>query len=149
MTGPHSPERVETIVEKIEYVERCIEILAAKQSISEQSFGRDVDTRDAVERRFEKAPGACLDVARMILKDVDGEAPESNAATMEQLGDVGVLAAETAEEMAEAALFRNVLAHEYGEVLDQDLVYEALQDLSRYRRFLHDVRDHHQRVDAI
>lgn len=102
MTDPHPPERVETVVEKIEYVERCLEILVAKQSVDERTYRRDPEVRDVVERRFEKATGACLDVARMLLR-----------------------------------------------VLDHEVVYGALQDLSRYRRFLHDVRDYLERIDAI
>jgi len=51
--------------------------------------------------------------------------------------------------MAQAAMFRNVLVHEYGDVLDQDIVYEALQDLGRYRDFLHELRDYLDEIGAI
>ena len=126
MANPHSRERVETVVEKAEYVEECLEILADKQSVTRDQFRTDTDTRDVVERRLEKASQACIDVARMLLRDIEGEAPGSNAAAMRRLHEVGVLDGETAESMAQAALFRNVLAHEYGDVLDQDIVYDAL-----------------------
>ena len=43
--------------------------------------------------------------------------------------------------MAEACSFRNVLAHRYGQVIDDELVFEALGDLTRYRDFLVEVRD--------
>jgi uncharacterized protein YutE (UPF0331/DUF86 family) len=43
--------------------------------------------------------------------------------------------------MAEACGFRNVLAHEYGEVIAEEMVYDALKDLARYRQFLVEVRD--------
>lgn len=145
----HDPDRVETIVEKVEYVEECLEILVRKQDVSREQYRSEPETRDVVERRFEKATGACLDIARMLLKDIDGRAPESNAAAMERLHEVGVLPADVADEMAQAALFRNVLAHEYGDVLDHDVVFDALQDLGRYRRFLHGISDYLDRVDAI
>lgn len=51
--------------------------------------------------------------------------------------------------MAQAALFRNVLAHEYGNVLDHDTIYEALQDLERYRLFLSEVRDYLEEAGAL
>lgn len=38
-----------------------------------------------------------------------------------------------AEEMAQGARFRNVLSHTYGRLIDHDVVYNALQDLERYR----------------
>jgi len=68
VSDPHGRERVETIVEKAEYIESCLEILAAKQSVSRAEFREDPETRDVVERRFEKASQACLDVARMLLR---------------------------------------------------------------------------------
>lgn len=145
----HDRDRVETVVEKVEYVEESLAILADKQSVTRDRYRSDPEVRDVVERRFEKATTACLDVARMLLKDIDGRAPESNAATMERLHEVGVLSGATADEMAQAALFRNVLAHEYGDVLDHEVVFDALQDLERYRRFLHEVRDYLDRVGAI
>lgn len=149
MGSPHSEARVETIIEKAEYMEQCLEILTSKQSISRKAYIDDVETRDIVERRFEKLTGAALDITRMLLKDIDGRAPNSNAAAMEQLHEAGVLSESIADQMAQAALFRNVLAHEYGDVLDHKMVYEALQDLERYRRFLHEVRDYLDSVGAL
>lgn len=149
MSAPHSDDRVETVVEKAEFVESCLEVLAAKQSLAYEEYRNDREQRDVVERRFEKMTQACLDVARMLLKDLDGSAPNSNAAAMYRLGEHGVLSDATGEKMAEAALFRNVLAHEYGEVLDHDVVYDALQDLRRYRDFLFEVRAHLEDVGAL
>lgn len=60
---------------------------------------------------------------------------------MRQLVSEGVLSPETGRPMAEACGFRNIIAHEYGTVIDDEMVYEALQDLSRYRAFLVDVRE--------
>lgn len=149
MSSPHSETRVETIIEKAEYMDTSLELLASKQSISRDAYIDDVETRDIVERRFEKLTGASLDIARMLLKDIEGQAPNSNAAAMEQLHEVGVLSAPVAGQMAEAALFRNVLAHEYGDVLDHTTVYDALQDLDRYRLFLHEIRDYLDEVGAL
>lgn len=69
MSSPHSEARVETIIEKAEYMVTCLEILASKQSISRDAYIDDVETRDIVERRFEKLTEAALDIARMLLKD--------------------------------------------------------------------------------
>jgi len=40
MTESHDRERVETIVEKAEYVEACLEILVQKQSLSREAYAR-------------------------------------------------------------------------------------------------------------
>lgn len=149
MSNPHDPERVETIVEKAEFVEECLGVLASKQSVTREHYRENLETRDIVERRFEKVTQACIDVARMILKDIDGQAPTSNAAAMERLGERDVLSATTAESMARAASFRNVIAHEYGNILDHDVIYDALQDLRRYRDFLYDVRVYLAEIGAL
>ncbi|MCT9098219.1 DUF86 domain-containing protein [Haloarchaeobius sp. HME9146] len=128
---------------------KSVSILASKQVISREQYREDIETRDIVGRRFEKATQACIDIARMLLKDIDGRAPNSNPGSMQRLNEVDVLSAAVSEEMQQAALFRNVLAHEYGEVLNHDIVYSALQDLERYRQYLHEVRAYLERVDAI
>jgi uncharacterized protein YutE (UPF0331/DUF86 family) len=99
-------------------VETCLEILADRQSVTRDEYRAAPVVRDVVERRFEKTSQACIDIGRMLLRDIDGRAPDSNAGAMNRLSAVGVLSERTADEMAQAAMFRNVLAHEYGDVLD-------------------------------
>lgn len=94
-----------------------------------------------VERRLQTTTQACIDVARLLLKGLKHSQPDSNAATMRELGDLGVLSGETSQKMAKACKFRNVLAHEYGRVIDDGQVYEALQDLEPYVDFVVEVRD--------
>lgn len=139
MTVP--PERVEILVDKAEFVERCLEILAQKQSLGPEEYAADRETRDVVERRFEKLTQACIDIARMLLSDLGREVPNANPETMRGLATAGVRSEEVGERMAQACGFRNVLAHEYGEVIDDGMVYDALQDLARYRDYLTEVRD--------
>lgn len=141
--------RAELIVEKAEYVADCLSMLAEKRSIEFDDYVRNAETRDVVERRFEKMTQACIDIARILLRDVDGTAAETNAAAMRRLHDIGALTETTAEEMAEAASFRNVLAHEYGDVIDHEVVYDALQDLTRYERFLREIREYLRHAGAI
>lgn len=149
MSNPHSQQRVASIVAKAEFVEECITILAEKQTVDFKTYRDDTSTRDIVERRFEKATQACIDIARILLRDIDGTAPDTYAKAMQRLGEQHVLQSSTATEMARAAQFRNVLAHEYGDVIDDEVVYEALQNLDRYRTFLHEVRDYLASVGAL
>ena len=46
------------------------------------------------------------------------------------------------ETMTQAPRFRNVLAHTYGDAIDNDDVYDVLQDFDRYRDFLVAVREY-------
>lgn len=77
----------------------------------------------------------------MILSALGVRQEESNADAIRQLGHHEVISDATAEKLADAAGFRNVLAHEYGPVIDDGQVYDALQDLARYRDYLFEVRE--------
>ena len=54
-----------------------------------------------------------------------------------------------ATEMEDAARFRNVLAHTYGDSINHDIVYSALEDLERYRRFVVAIREYLDSIDAL
>jgi uncharacterized protein YutE (UPF0331/DUF86 family) len=92
---------------------------------------------------------AAIDIAEELIKQERSQPPTSNPASMRALGEMGVLSEALAEEMAQGARFRNVLSHTYGEIIDHDVVYNALQDLERYRAFVQAVRDHLDSIGAL
>lgn len=143
-----SESDIERIVTAVETVETSLAVLADKQSLSREVYRADREVRDVVERRFVKTTEAVLDIAETLVVHERGEHPESNPAAMLTLAECGVLESDTAERMAQAARFRNVLAHTYGDVIDHDEVYDALQDLARYRDFLVEVRAYLDKIDA-
>jgi uncharacterized protein YutE (UPF0331/DUF86 family) len=136
------PERLDRILVAVETIEESIGTLARKQQLSREEYKGDSDTQDIVERRFVKMTEAAIDIGEELVKDERGKPPESNPASMRALGDLGVLSSTTAEQMAQAARFRNVLSHTYGRIIDQDVVFNALQDLERYRAFVVEVREY-------
>lgn len=138
MTLPE--EDVERILSAVETIEESLSVLAAKQSVSREEYRADRESRDVVERRFVKLTEATLDIAKTIVTHERGTPPVSNPDAMIELDETGVLDRVATAEMVQAARFRNVLAHTYGDAIDHDAVYDALQDLDRYRDFLHDVR---------
>jgi len=144
-----SEDDIERIVSAVETIEASLAVLSDKQSLSREAYRSDRETRDVVERRFVKLTEATLDIAETLVVHERGEHPESNPAAMVAQGEVGVLADATTRRMAEAARFRNVLAHTYGNAVDHDDVYDALQNLDRYRDFLLEVRDHLDAIGAL
>jgi uncharacterized protein YutE (UPF0331/DUF86 family) len=144
-----SEAEVERIVTAVETSEESLAVLADKQALSRAEYLADRETRDVVERRFVKLTEATLDIATTVLRHEHGSQPESNPASMIALGEAGALTEATAREMAEAARFRNVLAHTYGDAIDHDEVYDALQDLDRYHDFLVAIRSHLRTLGAL
>lgn len=139
----------ERVVRKVEYIEEALEVLTEKQALGPDEYADSRDVKDVVERRLVTVTQACIDIARVILSALDVRQAESNAGAVQQLEQHDVLTEATAEKLAEAARFRNVLAHEYGPVIDDVQVYESLQDLTRYRDFLHEVREFLQERGAL
>ena len=142
-------DRLNRILTAVETIEESLGILARKQRVSREDYKADSDTRDIVERRFVKMTEAAIDIAEEIVKHERGQPPVSNPASMRTLGEMGVLSGSLAEEMAQGARFRNVLSHTYGHVIDHDVVYNALQDLERYRAFVRAVRDYFESIGAL
>lgn len=136
-------ERIERrIVDKATYVGDAITILAKKRdSLTFDEYLAQREQRDVVEREFQTAIEACIDIGELLLSSQDAVVPETNAAVFRELGEQGVLDDGLAGRMAEAAAFRNVLAHRYGNEVDDEDVYNVLQhDLPVFRNYLEAVR---------
>lgn len=131
------------ILENAEYVRDAVTVLADKRdSLSFEAYQSQREQRDVVEREFQTAIEACIDIGQMILKDETGNVPETNAEVFGTLGELGLIGENVAERMAQAAGFRNVLTHRYGNDIDDKDVYNVLQhDLPIFREFLVQVRD--------
>lgn len=141
--------RLNRILTAVETIEESLGVLARKQRVSRADYKADSNTRDIVERRFVKMTEAAIDMAEEVVKHERGQPPVSNPASMRTLGEMGVLSGALAEEMAQGARFRNVLSHTYGNSIDHDVVYNALQDLERYRAFVQAVRDYLESIGAL
>ena len=129
------------IVEKVEYIEQAVTVLSRKQSLGLSEYLADREQQAIVEREFQTALEACIDIAELLLKSVSGTVPDTNAEKFAQLREIDILSADTAEAMQEAARFRNVLAHTYGFDLDNERIYQHLQsDLHWFPTFLTEVR---------
>jgi uncharacterized protein YutE (UPF0331/DUF86 family) len=73
-----SPDRAEIVVEKAEFVDRCLEILAERQSVDPEQYAECIEVKDVVERRFEMMTQACIDIARILLKELGVAVPDAN-----------------------------------------------------------------------
>jgi len=137
------PDDVETsIVDKATYVEDAVAVLAAKRSLDEAVYRGDREQQAIVEREFQTAIEACIDIAGLLIRASDGEMPETYGDRFDLLEELDVLTAETSERMREAAGFRNVLVHQYGNEIDDATVYEHLQtELAVLVEFLREIRE--------
>lgn len=123
------------ILEKADYVREAVTILAAKRdALSFEDYRTDREQRDVVEREFETAIEACIDIGKLLLKATTQNVPSTNAAVFRELGNEEVLDASTAERMAQAAGFRNILSHRYGNEIDTETSITFFKPISRSSR---------------
>lgn len=116
------------ILEKAQYVREAVTVLAQKQdSLTLEEYRTQREQRDIVEREFETAIEACIDIGKMVLKADGSDVPATNAAVFRALESHEVLDDETAHRMAQAAGFRNVLSYQYGNDINNEDVYNFLQ----------------------
>ncbi len=93
--------------------------------------------RDAVERKFEKLTAAVIDIAETILRAENVAVPGNRKATITALREPEVIDSDLKEKLEAAVGFRDVLAHSYGPIVNDDIVYDALQnEVERYIQFV-------------
>lgn len=134
-------ETEERILDKATYVVEAVAVLNRKRALDEEAYLSDREQRAIVEREFQTALEACLNIAALPCKELTGGVPEENARKFGVLAEQGVLGPDTVDRMKDAAGFRNVLAYNYGDDVDDKLVYRSLPtDLDWFPTFLRDVR---------
>ncbi len=129
---------ISRIKKKLGLLEINIRGLEDKQEVSKEDYLDDRDTRDIVERRFEKAIQASLDIASHIIASGDFREPANYGDLFKILREKDILSGEISERMVEMAGFRNVLAHEYSDIKDER-VYDHLHNLNRFRNFAREI----------
>ena len=136
-----SDEDEARILQKAEYVQEAVSVLARKQSLDENTYRHSREQRAIVEREFQTAIEACLDIAGILITSVDAPIAETNAGRLRQLEVLGVLSQKTSTQMQNAAGFRNILTHNYGNDIDDAVVYHHLQnELEWFIHYLREVR---------
>jgi uncharacterized protein YutE (UPF0331/DUF86 family) len=136
---PMSPELANRIADAVEDIEQNIEDLHDLQGLSRAEYQAKENQlqRDAAERKFEKLTAAVIDIAETILRAEGVAVPDNRKATITVLNERGIIGSDLKEKLDAAVGFRDVLAHSYGPIVNDDIVYNALQnDLERYIQFV-------------
>jgi uncharacterized protein YutE (UPF0331/DUF86 family) len=118
------------------------ERLARLQPLRDRSrsdFDEDPYLRDIVERNLEVAVQCCIDVSHRIISLEGAQKPVDYYDAILRMGELGVLPADFARDLAPLAGFRNILVHEYL-AIDWDEVYRALHRLEDLECFAELVR---------
>ncbi len=115
----------EKISEKLKYLEISLNYLRSRRNITLEDIRSNYELRSAVERNFQIAIEAAIDISEMIISEEGAEMPETYREAFLRLGEMGVIPRDFSTRLAQMAGFRNILVHHYSEL-----------DLSRLIEFL-------------
>jgi uncharacterized protein YutE (UPF0331/DUF86 family) len=132
-------DRAHRIADAVESIERLVTQLRDHQDLSHEEYTdpAEQDRRDAIERKFVKLTEATVDIVTELCKQEVEKLPERRKPRIDALVAEGVVDSSLGERLKTALGFRDVLAHTYGPIVNDDIVYDALQnDLERYVEFV-------------
>lgn len=125
----------ETVRSLLDTIERRLARLERASDTPLEDYLEDRDLQDIVERNFELAIQACIDLGVHLLADAPTSPPDTNRAVFRDLAREDLLDDDLADRLGEMAGFRNVLAHEYASVVPK-LVHEHLTRLDDVRAYV-------------
>jgi len=112
---------------RLNVIADCVSALRKLRPLTYEEFAREHILVASVERDFQVAIQAALDVASMILADRSAMLPKEYKDIFPALAEIGVLPLDFAQRLVGMAKFRNVLVHLYLGV-DLQRVYGYLQE---------------------
>lgn len=136
---------VQRIADGVEDIERTVRELRSFQSLTLEKYQSPDhrQTRAAVERHFETLTAATVDVAKTICRLESVAVPNHRKNVIREVESCGVIDDDLGARLREAIAFRDVLAHSYGPIINDELVFDALQhSLDRYVAFVSAVEEY-------
>ncbi len=110
-------DNIDKIHARLEKLKEYVSILETLQSTSEEELKTDVIKKGAIERYLQLAIEACIDIAELIISNRRFKTPETARDAIEILGEEGIISKEFADRFSKAVGFRNILIHDYLEII--------------------------------
>jgi uncharacterized protein YutE (UPF0331/DUF86 family) len=111
-----------------------LERLEEVRDAGEEAYLADAKQRLATERLLQLSIQICIDLAAQVVSEQSAPPPSSYSEVFKVLGEKGVISAEIAERLGNAARQRNLLVHLYMEI-DDRAVFASLAFLDDLREF--------------
>lgn len=124
----------EQVENRLQRLEAMLERLEEVRDAGEEAYLADTKQRLATERLLQLSIQICIDLAAQVVSEQSVPPPSSYSDVFKVLGDKGVISAEIAERLGNAARQRNLLVHLYMEI-DDRAVFASLAFLDDLREF--------------
>jgi len=129
------------IKDKIREIESYLEELENFLPSRFEDYKEDHKLKAACERYFEKIVEAVVDLAFLLIKDMNFETPESDKSSFDILFKNTIISKEICEKLKDAKGMRNIIAHEYGTIDDETVFHVVSEELGKdVRKFIGDIK---------
>src|SRR3989344_2560364 len=113
------------IKDKIKEIEKYLIELDEIKPKNLKDYIKDIKTKAASERYFEKIIEAIVDLAFLVIKENGLENPEEDIQAFNILEKEGIITPIINKKLKDAKGMRNIIAHQYGS-LDDELIFIAI-----------------------
>jgi uncharacterized protein YutE (UPF0331/DUF86 family) len=124
----------ESVSLRLQRLDSLLKLLDQARGQGEDRLTDDVHPQLEVERALQVAIQICIDVGAHLVSGLGEKPPGDYRGVFAALGSAGVLEADLAQRLGQAARLRNLLVHDYGEI-DYRLLWRTLGQLDDLRDF--------------
>lgn len=121
---------------KLGHIMASLDLLRPMRTLSFEDYRARVWERKGVERVLQEAIEAALDVNAHLIAERGHDVPDDYFGGFVKLGELGILPAELARDLAPSAGLRNRLVHEYDTIDDAKVLAAVGTMLDRYPRYI-------------
>jgi len=127
------------LAEKIESLRRCIKRIEDKKPESVDLLMQNLDLQDILVLNLTRAVQLSVDIGSHIISNTNELAPQTMGDVFTTLNKLGVITAETCQQLKKAVGFRNVAVHNYETI--NWIIVDAIckNSLADFRRFSKEV----------
>lgn len=129
------PEDKTRLLERINFLKQEVAEIDRFQSLSFEEYRKNSTSRREIERWTENVINALIDIAKIVLSSEKKSMPKTYEEALREFAHLAGLPQAHAECFAMMARLRNVLAHEY-----LDILYD------RIRSFLNEFSDYYEKI---
>ena len=125
----------DVILKKIESLNKCVSRIETKVPLSVEELKDNIDLQDIISVNLERAVQISVDIASIVLSEIDVEIPATMAETFTALAKAAVLSSELSDKLSKAVGFRNIAVHEYDKI-NWEIVYSiCTKDLNDFKKY--------------
>lgn len=138
----------EIVLRKLKNIKKYLDQLQTKSQLSQADYEADFEQQLIVERLLHLLIESAIDVNTHIIVSSSQPPPETYRTSFLTMGEMGVISAELAKEVAPSAGLRNHLVHDYDD-LDSEIVRQAIAiALNLFPQYLQQVRNYLKDIES-